>query len=77
MPPTGAAAGRTRDGRTYYDVLGVPPTASAKEIRDAYRRLARQYHPDKNPDTTAEFQAVNEGAAGRRASSASTRGIPR
>jgi len=69
MPPAGAAAGSTRDGRTYYEILGVPPTASAKEIRDAYRRMARQYHPDKNPDTTAEFQAVNEGRPGGRANS--------
>ncbi|KAI9028511.1 DnaJ domain-containing protein [Hyaloraphidium curvatum] len=32
---------------THYDALGVPPTASAEEIRRAYQRLALQHHPDK------------------------------
>lgn len=35
--------------RDYYEVLGVPRTATAEEIRRAYRRLARQYHPDLQP----------------------------
>jgi molecular chaperone DnaJ len=34
--------------RDYYDVLGVPRTASADEVKSAYRRLARQHHPDMN-----------------------------
>lgn len=47
----------------YYDVLGVPRNADAREIRRAFRKLARQHHPDVNPgDKTAEekFKLINE-----------------
>src|SRR5436190_19902913 len=41
--------------KDYYDVLGVPQGASEKEIARAYRKLAKQYHPDANPgDKEAE-----------------------
>ena len=48
--------------RDYYEVLGVSRNASAEEIRRAYRRLARQYHPDVNKDPEAEerFKEINE-----------------
>ncbi len=51
------------DYKDYYKILGVERKASADEIRKAYRKLAMQYHPDKNPgDKKAEekFKEINE-----------------
>src|SRR5229473_6417590 len=51
------------DYKDYYKTLGVSENAQKKEIRSAYRKLARQYHPDVNPgDKTAEekFKEINE-----------------
>nr|WP_298120293.1 DnaJ C-terminal domain-containing protein [uncultured Pseudoxanthomonas sp.] len=48
--------------KDYYAVLGVEPTAGDAEIKTAYRRLARKYHPDvsKEPGAEDQFKAVNE-----------------
>lgn len=49
--------------RDYYEVLGLPRNASSEEIKRAYRRLARQYHPDVNPgdkDAEEKFKEINE-----------------
>jgi len=48
--------------RDFYDVLGVPRTASQDDLRSAYRKLARQYHPDvsKEADAEVRFKEINE-----------------
>src|SRR6266478_4844479 len=49
--------------RDYYETLGVPKTASEDEIRSAFRKLARKYHPDVAKDKKAaeeKFKEINE-----------------
>ena len=50
----------------YYELLGLDKTADAKEIKSAYRKLAMQYHPDRNPDNAEaeeKFKQINEAYA--------------
>src|SRR6201986_897956 len=47
----------------YYKILGIDKTATEKDIKSAYRKRARQYHPDLNPNDTEankKFQQINE-----------------
>ena len=48
--------------RDYYDILGIPRNASQDEVKQAFRKLARQYHPDvsKEADAEEKFKEINE-----------------
>src|SRR5262252_1092818 len=54
-----AAAGQKRD---YYDVLGVQRTVNAQELKSAFRKVALQYHPDRNPGNHEAEEKFKEAA---------------
>ena len=45
--------------KDYYKTLGVPSTATAKEITSAYRKLAKKHHPDTNPGSDEVFKEIS------------------
>ncbi|MEG0266268.1 MAG: DnaJ domain-containing protein, partial [Bacilli bacterium] len=51
--------------KDYYEILGIPKTATDAEIKSAFRKLAKKYHPDvsKEPDAEAKFKEAQEAYA--------------
>ena len=49
--------------RDYYEILGIDKSANGDEIKKSFRKLAMQYHPDRNPgdkEAEAKFKEINE-----------------
>jgi len=46
--------------KDYYNILGVNKNSSADEIKKAYRKLSKQYHPDVNPEGADKFKDIAE-----------------
>jgi molecular chaperone DnaJ len=46
--------------KTYYQILEIPETATPDDIKTAYRRLAKEHHPDKSPETNDKFRELKE-----------------
>mmetsp|Transcript_123935 Transcript_123935/g.246734 ORF Transcript_123935/g.246734 Transcript_123935/m.246734 type:complete len:273 (-) Transcript_123935:483-1301(-) len=62
----GRSATLANVSRTYYDILDVPRRAKQDEIKDAYRKLAKRYHPDRNvddPEAENKFKEIQEAHA--------------
>ncbi|KAK2080159.1 hypothetical protein QBZ16_000012 [Prototheca wickerhamii] len=59
MPGAGPRSNKPIDNQRYYDILGVPRTASETEVRKAHRKLALKEHPDKGGDPE-KFKEINE-----------------
>ena len=57
---TTPSLGPTSNVNSYYDLLGVSPTATAEELKVAYHRLARQYHPDKQQSQSQSQSTTND-----------------
>ncbi|MDP9195449.1 MAG: J domain-containing protein, partial [Pseudomonadota bacterium] len=62
MPASDGQITSRKDPKGYYATLGLSPDASGSELKQAFRRLALTYHPDRNPEASAKarFQKINE-----------------